>query len=281
MAGDMVCNGSVYFRKKIYDFRDREIINASSGSGHLVIGNGIKNKGYMTYVEGSDIILRMSMHGGLYMQVETNESGSSHETGLGFSKISWDLNGNIADRYTINSKGGFVLSANDGNNVLYLVGKSVYLGSNSKINGSLTTTGDVKSGGDIFLNFASTSGTIPLVVNTKGVITVASSSERYKENIKPVEDAVLDPNGLYDVQVCQYNYKPECRDKELVGGTQIGLVAEDLALHYPNAVIYDEDGRPESWQDRIMIPAMLKLIQEQKQQLDDLRAEVDALKAKL
>ena len=281
MAGDMVCNGSVYFRKKIYDFKDREIINASSGSGHLVIGNGIKNKGYTTYVEGSDIILRMSMNGGLYMQVETNESGSSYETGFGFSKISWDLNGSIADRYTIKSKGGFVLSANDGNNVLYLVGKSVYLGSNSKIDGSLTTTGDVKSGGDIFLNFASTSGTIPLVVNTKGVITVASSSERYKENIKPVEDAVLDPSGLYDVQVSQYNYKPECRDKELVGGTQIGLVAEDLAQHYPNAVIYDEDGRPESWQDRIIIPAMLKLIQEQKQQLDDLRAEVDALKAKL
>lgn len=281
MAGDMVCNGSVYFRKKIYDFKDREIINASSGSGHLVIGNGIKNKGYMTYVEGSDIILRMSMHGGLYMQVETNESGSSHETGFGFSKISWDLNGSIADRYTITSKGGFVLSANDGNNVLYLVGKSVYLGSNSKINGSLTTTGDVKSGGDIFLNFASTSGTIPLVVNTKGVITVASSSERYKENIKPVEDAVLDPSGLYDVQVCQYNYKPEYKDNELVSGTQIGVIAEDLDKHYPNAVIYDSEGRPESWQDRIMIPAMLKLIQEQKQQLDDLRAEVDALKAKL
>lgn len=281
MAGDMVCNGSVYFRKKIYDFKGREIINASSGSGHLVIGNGIKNKGYMTYVEGSDIILRMSMHGGLYMQVETNESGSSYETGFGFSKISWDLNGSIADRYTITSKGGFVLSANDGNNVLYLVGKSVYLGSNSKINGSLTTTGDVKSGGDIFLNFASTSGTIPLVVNTKGVITVASSSERYKENIKPVEDAVLDPSGLYDVQVCQYNYKPEYKDNELVSGTQIGVIAEDLDKHYPNAVIYDSEGRPESWQDRIMIPAMLKLIQEQKQQLDDLRAEVDALKAKL
>ena len=281
MAGDMVCNGSVYFRKKIYDFKNREIINASSGSGHLVIGNGIKNKGYTTYVEGSDIILRMSMNGGLYMQVETNESGSSYETGFGFSKISWDLNGSIADRYTIKSKGGFVLSANDGNNVLYLVGKSVYLGSNSKINGSLTTTGDVKSGGDIFLNFASTSGTIPLVVNTKGVITVASSSERYKENIKPVEDAVLDPNGLYDVQVCQYNYKPEYKDNELVSGTQIGVIAEDLDKHYPNAVIYDSEGRPESWQDRIMIPAMLKLIQDQKKQLDALQAEVDALKAKL
>lgn len=296
MGGDMVCNGSVdvsgalsvegktkfdadvQFYKKIYDFAGYEIINAASGGNSLVIGYGQYEHGAKTYLEGGDICLRMQQNGNLCIQAGSKDSV---ETRFVLSKVSWTLSGSTAYRDTIESKGGFVLSANGGNNVLYLVGKSVYLGSNSKINGSLTTTGDVKSGGDIFLNFASTSGTIPLVVNTKGVITVASSSERYKENIKPVEDAVLDPSGLYDVQVCQYNYKSECRDKELVGGTQIGLVAEDLALHYPNAVIYDEDGRPESWQDRIMIPAMLKLIQEQKQQLDDLRAEVDALKAKL
>lgn len=296
MGGDMVCNGSVdvsgalsvegktkfdadvQFYKKIYDLAGYEIINAASGGNSLVIGYGQYEHGAKTYLEGGDICLRMQQNGNLCIQAGSKDSV---ETRFVLSKVSWTLSGSTAYRDTIESKGGFVLSANGGDNVLYLVGKSVYLGSNSKINGSLTTTGDVKSGGDIFLNFASTSGTIPLVVNTKGVITVASSSERYKENIKPVEDAVLDPSGLYDVQVCQYNYKSECRDKELVGGTQIGLVAEDLALHYPNAVIYDEDGRPESWQDRIMIPAMLKLIQEQKQQLDDLRAEVDALKAKL
>lgn len=67
----------------------------------------------------------------------------------------------------------------------------------------------------------------------------------------------------------------------MVSGTQIGVIAEDLDKHYPNAVIYDSEGRPESWQDRIMIPAMLKLIQDQKKQLDALQAEVDALKAKL
>ena len=156
-----------------------------------------------------------------------------------------------------------------------LFGSSIYLNSNTTVNGNVVARGDVK------LNFKAVSGTVPLVVNTRGVITTASSSARYKENVKPLEDPSLDPIGLYDVQVSQYNYKPECRDKELVGGTQIGLVAEDLAQHYPNAVIYDEDGRPESWQDRIMIPAMLKLIQEHKQQLDDLQAEVDALKAKL
>ena len=47
---------------------------------------------------------------------------------------------------------------------------------------------------------------------------------------------MLDPNGLYDVQVCQYNYKPEYKDNELVSGTQIGVSAEDLAKPCHNAV---------------------------------------------
>lgn len=279
MAGDMWCNGSlnvagqttfdtdVTFHKKIYDFSGCEIINAASGGSSLVIGYGQYDKKLKTYLEGGTIYLRHN-GGGVEIQNET-------ATRFKLCSLNWTIDGSKAVRDTIESAGGFVLSANGGDNRLYLVGSSIYLGSNTTVNGNVVARGDVK------LNFKAVSGTVPLAVNTSGVITTSSSSARYKENIKPLEDPSLDPIGLYDVQVSQYNYKPECRDKELVGGTQIGLVAEDLAQHYPNAVIYDEDGRPESWQDRIMIPAMLKLIQEQKQQLDDLRAEVDALKAKL
>lgn len=279
MAGDMWCNGSlnvagqttfdtdVTFHKKIYDFSGCEIINAASGGSSLVIGYGQYDKKLKTYLEGGTIYLRHN-GGGVEIQNET-------ATRFKLCSLNWTIDGSKAVRDTIESAGGFVLSANGGDNRLYLVGSSIYLGSNTTVNGNVVARGDVK------LNFKAVSGTVPLAVNTSGVITTSSSSARYKENIKPLEDPSLDPIGLYDVQVSQYNYKPECRDKELVGGTQIGLVAEDLAQHYPNAVIYDEDGRPESWQDRIMIPAMLKLIQEQKQQLDDLRAEVDTLKAKL
>lgn len=279
MGGDMVCNGSldvagkatfdtdVTFNKKIYDFSGCEIINAASGGSSLVIGYGQYDKKWKTYLEGGTIYLRHN-GGGVKIQNET-------ATRLKLCSLNWTIDGSKAVRDTIESAGGFVLSANGGDNRLYLVGSSIYLDSNTTVNGNVVARGDVK------LNFKAASGTIPLVVNARGVITTASSSARYKENIKPLEDPSLDPIGLYDVQISQYNYKPECRDKELVGGTQIGLVAEDLAQHYPNAVIYDEDGRPESWQDRIMIPAMLKLIQEQKQQLDALQAEVDALKAKL
>ena len=279
MAGNMWCNGSLYvagqttfdtdvtFHKKIYDFSGCEIINAASGGSSLVIGYGQYDKKWKTYLEGGTIYLR---HNGGGVEIQNRTA-----TRFKLCSLNWTLNGSEAVRDTIESAGGFVLSANGGNNVLYLVGKSIWIDNATTVRGNLTTQGDMK------LGFKAVSGTVPLVVNTSGVITTASSSARYKENIKPLEDPSLDPIGLYDVQVSQYNYKPECLDKELVGGTQIGLVAEDLAQHYPNAVIYDEDGRPESWQDRIMIPAMLKLIQEQKQQLDDLQAEVNALKAKL
>lgn len=290
MGGDMVCNGSVdvsgalsvegktkfdadiQFYKKIYDLAGYEIINAASGGNSLVIGYGQYEHGAKTYLEGGDICLRMQQNGNLCIQAGSKDSV---ETRFVLSKVSWTLSGSTAYRDTIESKGGFVLSANGGDNVLYLVGKSIWINNATTIRGKLTVQDDIR------LSFKSSSGTIPLVVNTSGVITTANSSKRYKENIKPVEDAVLDPNGLYDVQVCQYNYKPEYKDNELVSGTQIGVIAEDLDKHYPNAVIYDSEGRPESWQDRIMIPAMLKLIQDQKKQLDALQAEVDALKAKL
>lgn len=279
MGGDMVCNGSldvagkttfdtdVTFNKKIYDFSGCEIINAASGGSSLVIGYGQYDKKWKTYLEGGTIYLRHN-GGGVEIQNET-------ATRLKLCSLNWTIDGSKAVRDTIESAGGFVLSANGGDNRLYLVGSSIYLDSNTTVNGNVVARGDVK------LNFKAASGTIPLVVNASGVITTASSSARYKENIKPLEDPSLDPIGLYDVQISQYNYKPEYKDNELVSGTQIGVIAEDLDKHYPNAVIYDSEGRPESWQDRIMIPAMLKLIQDQKKQLDALQAEVDALKAKL
>lgn len=269
---DATFSSNVTLGGKLNAPSEREIINTASGGNNLVIGFGQYDLGLKTYLEGNDIYLRMQQYGSLYIQMGPKDNV---ETRFKLSKSQWTINGDTAYRDTITSAGGFMIDANSGENGLYLNAKSTWIYNAATITGNLTVRGDVT------LNFKSSSGTMPLVVNTRGVITTASSSERYKENIKPVEDAVLDPNGLYDVQVCQYNYKPEYKDNELVSGTQIGVIAEDLDKHYPNAVIYDSEGRPESWQDRIMIPAMLKLIQDQKKQLDALQAEVDALKAKL
>ena len=49
----------------------------------------------------------------------------------------------------------------------------------------------------------------------------------------------------------------------------LGFIAEDVDEVFPEAVSY-EDGKAETWKERIMIPAMLKLIQEQNERLKKL-----------
>ena len=135
--------------------------------------------------------------------------------------------------------------------------------------------------GDLKINWTANSGLAPLYVNASGVVVCSTSSERYKENITDDLEDWLNPERLYDLPVVQYNYKDAFRKNELVAGTQIGITAEDVEKYYPNALIRNAEGQAESWQDRIMIPAMLKLIQAQKKQLDEQRNQINDLNARL
>lgn len=217
-----------------------EILNPYRG-GELVIGQGYYDGNYRTNIKGG--IVKIEPKNALFT----------------FSNRSWDFEVGVGGRNTINSAGGFVLSANDGNNAMYLVANSIYLY------------------GDTYLDFKAASGTVPLAVNSRGLITVPTSSKRYKENITDELEIWLNPERLYDLPVVQYNYKDDFKDNELVKGTQIGITAEGVHEYYPNACIYNEKGEPESWQDRIMIPAMLKLIQEQKKEIDSLNERLTTL----
>ncbi len=120
-----------------------------------------------------------------------------------------------------------------------------------------------------------------LYVNSNGLVYSSSSSKRYKENVTDELPAELNPKALYDLPVVAFNYKDEFADKSLVDGTQIGLIAEDVAEIFPNAAIYNKEGEVENWQERIMIPAMLKLIQEQKQEIDSLKAQLEGQNERL
>ena len=54
-----------------------------------------------------------------------------------------------------------------------------------------------------------------------------------------------------------------------------------MVKHYPIAVDYAEiDGEkvPENWNDRYIIPALTKLVQEQHQEIENLKSEVAELK---
>ena len=65
---------------------------------------------------------------------------------------------------------------------------------------------------------------------------------------------------------------PDMRDKTLPG-----FIAEDVEEIYPSAVIHNEDGSVENWDERRIIPGMLKLVQEQHEEIEDLKKRVDRL----
>lgn len=107
-----------------------------------------------------------------------------------------------------------------------------------------------------------------------------SSSERYKEGI--TEDlGDLDPRALYDVKVARYRFKEGYLDEsdQRYGQDVIGFIAEDMAEKYPVAVRFEGDA-PETWEASYMIPAMMRLIQDQKKEIDELRERLDRLEAR-
>lgn len=107
-----------------------------------------------------------------------------------------------------------------------------------------------------------------------------SSSKRYKDHI--TEDlGELDPEKLYDLPVVRFRFKEDYIDKddERAGKDVIGFVAEDVDELYPIAVRH-EDGKAEMWESNYIIPAMMKLIQNQKKEIDELRARLDRLEAR-
>lgn len=101
-----------------------------------------------------------------------------------------------------------------------------------------------------------------------------SSSQRYKEDITIADVSCF--SGLYNLPVKKFKYKSGylCGEDERCGQYLYGFVVEDLVDVLPCAVehITNESGEsvPEMWNSNIIIPALLKLIQ-------DLNTRVQAL----
>lgn len=93
-----------------------------------------------------------------------------------------------------------------------------------------------------------------------------SSSERYKNSIELA--SIDDLRGLYDLPVKKFKYNDDyiSSNDELYGKYLYGFIVEDLEDILPCAVQHknDEDGSivPEMWNSNIIVPSLLKLIQD-------------------
>ncbi len=122
------------------------------------------------------------------------------------------------------------------------------------------------------------SGSANVHVNSSGFFyRHASSSRRYKMD-ESTDLGDINPHGLYKVPIKVFRYRPGylMEGDPWEGKLVLGFIVEDMLEMFPQAVQY-EDGLPEMWNDKVMIPAMLKLIQEQHEEIEALKARVARL----
>ena len=84
------------------------------------------------------------------------------------------------------------------------------------------------------------SGGTAVFVNSNGRLGTATSSRRFKEEIKPMERA---SEALFALKPVAFRYKKEI---DPAGTPQLGLVAEEVEKVNPDLVVRDKDGKPYS-----------------------------------
>lgn len=117
-------------------------------------------------------------------------------------------------------------------------------------------------------------------MNTFQLSRFSSSSERYKILGASLPEEFIE--NLYNIEPIMARYKDGYLDEhdERTGIKFPMFIAEDVDKYFPLAVDHI-DGKPENWNERIMIPAMFAMLKEQKAQIDKQEKLINELYKKL
>jgi hypothetical protein len=127
--------------------------------------------------------------------------------------------------------------------------------------------------------FGATSASgIPVLINSNNKLGTATSSVRFKENIKPMDNV---SEALFALKPVTFRYKKEI---DPAGISQLGLVAEEVDKVNPDLVVRDKDGKPYSVRydqvNAMLLNEFLKehrTVQEQGATIAELKKQIDVL----
>lgn len=106
----------------------------------------------------------------------------------------------------------------------------------------------------------------------------SSSSKKIKTNISLLENV-----NILDIDVVQFKYIDGYLDEKDQRFNKLmpGFIAEQVYETLPEAVDLDENGEPKNWNDRILIPIIVKTIQDQQKIIEDLQDRVLQLESQI
>jgi hypothetical protein len=121
---------------------------------------------------------------------------------------------------------------------------------------------------------------IPVLIDSAGQLGTISSSRRFKEDIRDMEDAT---GRLLALRPVTFQFKPEVRSvpEDDYRPLEYGLIAEEVAEVFPDLVVYDGEGRPETVKYHLLGTMLLNELQKQAEEIVELRARDARMAARL
>lgn len=242
------------------------------------------NESYRAYIQGA-VSSQVENAGETWVFSTQKLSGGDNPEGQFIAKANGNVSAKNIDCETIYNRRASDGSRALASNILLVGNPSWYSGytlchAGTARMGQVIVDGNLKAEESLYLDYLSGSAVGTLSIDANAKVYSSGSSKRWKTNITSDLSSNLIPKKLYELPVVQFEFDKEHKELSLNDGVQIGVIAEDVDKIYPNACLYDKDGNPANWNERIMIPAMLKLIQDQKKQIDALEKRVTDLENK-
>lgn len=124
-----------------------------------------------------------------------------------------------------------------------------------------------------------TTGAASYNLQVAGSLYASGSSRRYKQNITDLE---VDSEKIYNLRPVSYDYKPAYKSygKELGGGRQLGLIAEEVYTVIPELTVKLDNKISNIDYEKLSV-LLLSEMQKQKEEIDSLKSDLKSLKQKL
>ena len=131
------------------------------------------------------------------------------------------------------------------------------------------------------LQHVTSGGHMVFASDGSSVAYLSSSSKRYKEHVSNM--TIEEAEKILSIPVVWFKYKEGYLDPaDWLSGKKIpGFYAEDIYDIFPEATQLNGAGEPEDWNFRVMIPAMMKVIQNQNERINTLEDTVNTLNERL
>jgi len=251
----------------------------TSGGGNTAVGsnallyndNGSANtaNGAFALFENTTGVVNVAIG---YLALSNNDNGSGN-VAIGEESMVSNISGSD----------NTVVGAGAGNNI-QVGSNNVYIGSGVDANGPFDESDTVRIGGapnaffpalHCFIGGIAAGGvTANVQVDpTTGELLQVVSSARYKENIKPMDQA---SEAIFALKPVTFRYKKKLDAKEIA---QFGLVAEEVARVNPDLVTLDREGRPDSVRYEGVNAMLLNEFLKEHRKVEEQQAAITELKS--